>query len=188
MLAVALTGGIATGKTTVLNFFSEAGVPVIDSDAIVALLYKKPAVKEFLQKNFSSLDKKEIAAQVFSDSKKRALLESFLHPLVFSAIDSRIRRLEKKRKTLAVIEIPLLFEAGREKNFSKVIVVKATQPQQVHRLQKQGLSAAEAFARIKSQKPLEHKARHADFVIDNTGSLDFTKARARRILKALKKN
>jgi dephospho-CoA kinase len=186
MLAIALSGNIATGKTTVLGFFKKFGVPTLDSDKIVAELYEKSETKIFLHANFSTTSKKEIAKQVFSDSKKRVLLESFFHPLVFSKIASKIKKLEKKSKKIVVIEIPLLFESGAEKSFSKTIVVKATQAQQAFRLQKQGFSSAEALARIKAQKSLEYKIKKADFVIDNTGSFEATKKQAKKIFEKLK--
>ncbi|MDD5163012.1 MAG: dephospho-CoA kinase [Candidatus ainarchaeum sp.] len=185
MLRVALTGNIATGKTTALNFFSKAGAPTINCDEIVSELYKKPEAKAFLEKNFGATEKKEIAKQIFPDTKKRVLLESFFHPLVFSEIDSRIKKLEKKGKKIVIVEVPLLFETGHEKNFSRAIVVKATQVQQAFRLQKQGFSSTEALARMKSQKGLEHKLKKADFIIDNTGSFEETKKQALKILKIL---
>ena len=191
MKKIALTGGIATGKTTVLNFFSSLKVPTIDSDAIVSLLYKKPFVKKFLKKHFSSFEKKKIAQVVFSNAKKRSLLEKFLHPLVFSEIESRIEKFECAKKKLVIIDIPLLLDLEVEKKFShlfsKTILVKATQPQQVYRLQKKGYCAADAFARIHAQARFSKSIKRHDFIIDNSRSLQETKKQVKKILAKLKK-
>ena len=191
MKKIALTGGIAAGKTTVMNFFSSQGVATIDSDAIVSLLYKKPFVKRFLQRHFSSIEKKKIARIVFSDAKKRALLEKFLHPLVFSEIESRIEKFECAKKKLVIIDIPLLLDLEVEKKFShlfgKTILVKATQPQQVYRLQKKGYCAADAFARIHAQARFAKSIKRHDFIIDNSRSLQETKKQVKKILAKLKK-
>lgn len=191
MKKIALTGGIATGKTTVLNFFSSQGAATIDSDAIVANLYKKSFVKKFLKKIFSSFEKKKIARVVFSNAKKRVVLENFLHPLVFEEIKLQIKKFERAQKKLVIIDVPLLLDLKVREKFShlfdKTILVKATQPQQVYRLQKKGYDIAEAFARIHAQARFVKTIKNRAFVIDNTGTLRETKQQVKKILAKLKK-
>ncbi|MBN1941176.1 MAG: dephospho-CoA kinase [Candidatus Diapherotrites archaeon] len=187
MLRVALTGNIAMGKTTALNFFSELGLATIDSDEIVAEFYKKPKVAGFLRRRFGTTQKAKIAEIVFCYKNARDELEKFLHPMVFEEIETRISKLKRQGKKLVVVDIPLLFETNSENNFGKVVVVYATQPQQVYRLQKRRHSVADAFHRINAQAPIFSKLEKADFVIDNSKRLADTKRQVKRVAKKLAK-
>jgi len=186
MLRVALTGGIATGKTSLLEFFQSHSVSTIDADAIVEQLYSKPKVGEKILKLFHSLNRKEIAHQVFSSPKLKKELEYILHPLVLSEIQKKLLEFEKKGKTMVVVELPLLFEAGLEQLFDKVIVVTCSKKKQIKRLVELGLSEKQALARIESQLPLNAKVKKADFVIDNNESLASALKQAEKILSELR--
>ena len=183
-MLMGLTGSIATGKSTVLGFFSGFGAATIDSDAIVAQLYKKPVVKKFLKKNFGTAQKKALAKKAFSDKALRLKLEAFLHPLVFAEIKKQSKKLRKRK--IIIVDVPLLFEKRLQKKFSKIIVVKSTRKQQLVRLRKKGFSKKEALARINSQLPISRKLKKADFIIDNRGSVFQTRAQVKKILEELK--
>ena len=185
MMKAALTGSIASGKTEVLKIFKEHGITVIDSDQIVSRLYTRPEVKKALLKIFRTLERKEIAKQAFSEPQKKASLESLLHPLVVSEIKKRFSELEKANTKLVVVEVQLLFEAGLQKMFDKVIAVNAEQEKLVSRLEKKGYSKGEALLRINSQIPSEQKVKKADFAIDNNAGLPALKEEVEELLVKL---
>ena len=170
MLKIALTGSIASGKTTVLAIFQKLGAATIDSDKIVSELYRREDVKKQILSLFQTLDKKQISSQIFSNPKKRRLLEQLLHPLVEQEIEKRTQSFESNGEKLVVIEVPLLFEAGLEHMFDKVIAITCPQQQQLSRLQQQGLSKQQALSRINAQLPQKEKVKKSDFTIDNSSS------------------
>ncbi len=187
MLKAALTGSIASGKSTVLDFFKSRGVATIDSDKIVAELYRQRKVQEKIRQEFGSIERKKIAEIVFGDSEKRKSLEKILHPLVVKEIELRFAELENQGAKLVVVEVPLLFETGLEKMFDKVIAVHCSEEQQTERLVgKQSLGEEQALKRIKSQLPSNEKVKKADFTLDNSQGLDELFRQAEKILGELK--
>jgi dephospho-CoA kinase len=179
MIVVGLTGGVATGKSTVAKIFKRCGAVVIDADELAHEVVKpgKPAWREIV-KTFGktvlntdrSLNRQALGSIVFRNSKKRRQLERIIHPRVARKQALLTKQAVRKDPHAVVIyDVPLLFEAGIDKRVDKIIVVTADRQTQMARLKKRnGFSHAEAIRRIRSQMPLSKKVRLADIVIDGT--------------------
>lgn len=190
LLRVALTGGIATGKSYCLARFADAGAPTIDADGLARQAIA-PGTTGFTQvvsrfgnsivKPDGSLDRNALGDLVFADSDARRALEAIIHPVVYATISRWFEGLAKAgRFQAAVADIPLLFETGRERDFDAVVVARCPPAMQRTRLmERNGLSAADADRRIASQLPIDEKARRGDFVIDTSGSFDETDRQVR---------
>jgi dephospho-CoA kinase len=183
--AVALTGGIATGKSTVAKIFRSFGYTVIDADAIAHEILKtqvKAIGKEF-GKAFivsGSVDRKALGALVFSDSAERKKLEALLHPLIRLEIEKRAAEEEKQAKPYFV-DIPLFFETEGYP-IKKSLLVYASKEQQLRRLiSRDSHSEAEALARIEAQMSIEEKRTLAQYVIDNSATLSQLEQECKRI-------
>lgn len=195
MLKVAVTGGIGTGKSVVLEEFAACGAPVVDADALVheALRAGSPAVGSIRARfgdgvvtRSGDVDRARLGAIVFADPAARHDLESLLHPAVYRAIDSWMRARADEGAALAVAEIPLLYETGHEGAFDVVVVTACDEAEQVRRVTaRTGLSDAEARRRIAAQGSLAEKVRRADEVIRTDGTLDETRRQARALCEAL---
>ena len=176
---IGLTGGIASGKSSVGRLLEARGWPVLDADryAREALSPNTPA-SEAVAKRFgatvgsaSDLDRKALGRIVFSDSVERRWLEELIHPVVRKRFDQELDALGSE--PVVVLMIPLLFEAGLDSLCSEIWLVNCTPEQQLARMmQRDGLSKAEAQARLQSQWPLASKRDQADRVIDNGGELN----------------
>ena len=170
--AIALTGGIATGKSSVSKIFEEKGFTVIDADTIAHQILNKAADevvelfgREVLHKN--GVDRKKLGAIVFNDQRERKRLESLLHPMIYNEI-LRLSQIEDKKKKPYLMDIPLFFETGRY-NIRRVIVVYASQIQQLERgMKRDELSKEEMLRRISSQMDIEEKRKRATYLIDNS--------------------
>jgi len=179
MILVGLTGGVATGKSTVAKMFKQCGAVLIDADLLARQVVEpdKPAWRAIVKlfgktvlKQDRSLDRKAIGNIVFCNRTKRRQLERIIHPRV-AREQQRLVRLIAKRKPRAVIlyEVPLLFEADVDKRVDTIIVVTADRNTQIARLKKRnGLSRTEALRRISSQMPLAKKVQQADHVLKGT--------------------
>lgn len=173
--AIALTGGIATGKSTVCNILKLYGFSIIDADKIAhkVLDEQKDKIasifgKEYIKEN--KVDRKKLAKLIFNDKDAKKELEKLLHPLIKEKITEESLKLEKY-KVPYIVDIPLFFET---KNYpiKKVLVVYAPKELQLKRLvEREGLSIDEAKKRIESQMDIEEKRELADFVIDNSKDL-----------------
>lgn len=170
---IGLTGGIATGKTSVALHLAKRGAEVIDADEVAhRLLEPGTSVHEKISREFPSavredgtIDRKILGALVFENPSSRALLEAIVHPEVLREMKESI---ERSPGCWVVLMVPLLFEAGMEGLADEVWVVKASPENQLERLMKRnGLSRREAELRIRAQWPLEKKIALADVVIDN---------------------
>ena len=196
MLRVALTGGIATGKSYVLSRFAASGVPTVDADSLVheALSIGSPAVARVAGRfggrvlaADGSVDRKALAALVFADTKARSDLEAILHPEVFRRIDAWFSALPDAFAPFAVADIPLLFETHHEGLFDRIVVTMCDTGQQLERLrQRNGLTEEEARQRLAAQWPIEEKARLAHYVIDTSGPFEDTEKQVERVLAALR--
>lgn len=177
MILVGLTGGVATGKSTVANMFKKCGAPVIDADLLARQVVQpgKPAWRAIVRvfgktilNPDRSLDRQALGSIVFRNPKKRQQLERIIHPRV-AREQRRLVRLIAKNKPHAVIiyEVPLLFEAGVDKRVDQIIVVTANRETQIARLKnRNGLSRAEALRRINSQMALARKIQRADYLLN----------------------
>ncbi|RWS31189.1 dephospho-CoA kinase-like protein [Leptotrombidium deliense] len=197
MLIIGLTGGIGSGKSTIARFITEAGIEVIDSD-VIAREVVAPQTKAWfrLREQFGSeiiqsdgfIDRSKLAAIVFSDNSKRKILNNIVHPEIYKEILKRILWLFLKCESLVVLDLPLLYESGYMLKFmAKVIVVYCTYDQQKQRIiTRNNYNEQEANARINSQMSLEEKKRRADFVVDNSKDLQFTKTQVQEIVSQLR--
>lgn len=187
-----LTGGIGSGKTTVLSMIKKMGVHVIDSDTIVHNeLKNNQSLLKKIRKKFGpsvferngTLNRKSLGHVVFRSTKDRRYLEKLIHPLVRDRIQ---KDLKKNKSRLSVVDVPLLYESGWNHQFDAVIVVAASQKNRILRLKKRGLSLAEIKRRLAAQMPLEKKLKKADFVIDNNHSLKETKEQIQNLFHELR--
>ena len=179
MVLIGLTGGVATGKSTVARMFGRCGAVVIDADQLARAVVQpgKPAWRDIVQ-TFGkkvlnpdrTINRRTLGSIVFSHPTKRSRLERIIHPRV-AREQQRLTRLAAGRNPNAVVvyDVPLLFEAGIDKRVDKIIVVTADQKTQIARLNKRnGFTRTEAVRRIRSQMPLAMKRRLAHIVMDGT--------------------
>ncbi|HET6679198.1 MAG TPA: dephospho-CoA kinase [Nitrospira sp.] len=197
MILVGLTGGIATGKSTVADLFRRFGAAVIDADQLARDVVQpgKPAWREIV-KCFGkrvllpdrTIDRPALGSIVFRNRRKLRRLERIIHPRVAREQQRRARRIARRTPNAIIIyEVPLLFEAGVNTRVDKIIVVTADRETQVARLkQRNGLTRRQAFQRIRSQMPLAEKARRADIVLDGTKSKSLLSREIRRLVRDLR--
>jgi dephospho-CoA kinase len=179
VVRVALTGGIATGKSTVLRHFRARGIPTIDADQLARdVVAPGTAGLEAVARRFGravlgadgSLDRRALATVVFADASARAALEAIVHPAVYEAIALWFASLPPA-VALAVADIPLLFETGHQGDFDVVIVAACPPEEQVRRvMSRDGISQADARARLAAQWPIDRKVGAADAVVWTTGT------------------
>ena len=181
---VALTGGIATGKSHVRAAFDRLAVPTIDSDTLArnAVAPGTPGLQAVVARfggkvldTSGALDRRKLGDIVFADPDARRALEAIVHPEVRLATERWFGSLDAARHTYAIADIPLLYEVGRDADFETVIVVACDPAAQLRRLMdRDGLSEDDARRRIEAQMPLDDKARRADYVIRTDGTLEDT--------------
>lgn len=197
MIVVGLTGGVATGKSTVAAMFKRCGATVIDADQLARQVVEpgKPAWRDIVR-TFGSdilcpdrtLDRQALADIVFRSPRKLKRLERIIHPRV-ARLQSRLTKAIAGRRpdTVVIYEVPLLFEAGVDKRVDTVIVVTADRRTQVERLARRtGLSRADILRRIRSQMPLAEKRRRADHVLDGTRPLRSLRRQTARLYEQLR--
>lgn len=188
---IGLTGGIASGKSTVSGLLKKQGLPVIDADRIARQIFKpgtptcKKVIesfgKEIISKN-ASIDRAKLATIVFNNPAKKHLLESLTHPEIFRQILKKTKELRKKHKRI-IVDAALLFESGLDQQMDQIILVKVSPEIQIRRLmQRDHLSEEEAQKRIRSQMPAEEKEKLAHFVIDNSGTREETFRQLEKII------
>lgn len=196
MLRVALTGGIATGKSYVLDRFRRHGVPCLDADELAhgTMLPGTEATRGIAERFGASVltpdggvDRSKLGPVVFADPAARRDLEALVHPAVYRAIAAGLRGFEQIGDyRAAVVAIPLLFETGHASDFDRVIVTICPRDLQVRRLVERGvMSEAEAHQRLAAQWPTEDKAARADFVIRTDGSFEETDRQVAEVLAQL---
>lgn len=200
MLRVGLTGGVACGKSTIAKMFADLGATIIDADVIAHELYRPghevlhELVRHFgpeILKPDGELDRAKLATLVF-DGGRVEELNKIVHPAVIRQQDEWMRALgEKDPHAVAIVEAALILEAGAKDRFDRIMVVTCKPSQKVARFaQRSGVSEeaarAEVERRTKAQMPDEEKARHADFVIDNSGAAEQTQRQVQRIYSELK--
>ena len=191
MKLIGLTGGIASGKSTVGRLLQRAGVDVIDADVLareavgvgsVGLAAIRARFGDDVMAADGGLDRKALGAIVFADESARRDLNAIVHPEVARLAADRLTSLRDRGVDVAVYEVPLLFENGLDAMMDATILVACPEAVQLQRLMgRDGLSNDAAHARIASQMPLEEKRRRAGFVIENDGSLDALAAQTARV-------
>jgi dephospho-CoA kinase len=197
MKKIALTGGIATGKSYVREQFERLGVPTSDADTFARAVVAPgtdglaEVVRVFgtaVLDSTGALDRRQMAAIVFPDPERRKQLEAIIHPAVRRATDAWYAHLEPTVR-FAIADIPLLYETGRDRDFDKVIVTACDPATQLARvMERDRLTEAEARLRIAAQLPIEEKVRRADFVIRTDGSFEDTDRQVKEVCEALRSN
>ena len=191
-IILGLTGSFGSGKTTVAKILSSYGARIIDADRIAhevikphSLAYKKIVAKfgsSILRKN-KTVDRYKLARIVFDNKKLLKILNKIIHPVVTRIIKDRIRKVPAK---VIVLDVPLLIESRLEKLADKLIVVKITRHKQIERiLKKTSLCKTDILKRIRHQLPLPLKARLADFVIDNSGTINETRKQVEGVIRRI---
>ncbi|ANT57557.1 dephospho-CoA kinase [Bacillus sp. FSL R5-0820] len=191
-LVIGLTGGIASGKSTVSQMIKEKGIRVVDADIIAKEAVSKgaPALHQIVQ-TFGEevllpngeLNRQQLGAIIFSDEEKRKKLNAIVHPEVRKEMLKQRDEGVSNQETFVVLDIPLLFESKLEGLVDRIIVVYTTPDLQLSRLMNRNdLSEEEALNRIHSQQPLEEKCQKADRVIENTKDLAFIRKQLENIL------
>jgi dephospho-CoA kinase len=193
MLKVALTGGIATGKSYVLARLKDRDIPTVDADDIVhdALGPGTPTAGaiatqfgcEVLRPD-GSIDRTLLAGRVFGDRETRRQLEAIVHPLVYDAIRNWFETVDRP---IGVASIPLLYETRREHDFDVVVVTVCPPEMQLQRLLDRGMSEEEAHQRIAAQMPADEKAARGSFVIRTGGTMAETDRQVEELLVALRR-
>lgn len=197
MIIVGLTGGIASGKSTVAGFLSSAGAHVIDADQIAreAVEPGAPAFNAVVSLfgltilgPDGGLDRKRLGDIIFNDPQKKARLEAIVHPWVRQrAAETTSRIVAQDSEAVIVQEVPLLFEVGMQNDLVEVIVVYVPESVQLERLMRRdGIDKKAALARIRSQMAIDEKRRRASIVIDNSSRVADTRKQAMAVYKRLK--
>jgi len=194
MRVIGLTGGIASGKSTVSALLRELGAPVLDADQLAREVVEPgtPALEE-ISRRFpfavtadGRLDRKALGEWVFSRPEERAALNAIIHPRIQEAFAQRIQALAERGEPLVIYDAALLYENGLDRVMDEVIVVAVPRPVQLERLMtRDGLTREQAEARLASQLPLEEKVSRATRVVDNSGDRASTRAQVERLWEAL---
>jgi dephospho-CoA kinase len=200
MLRVGLTGGVACGKSTVARMFADLGANIVDADIIAHELYRpgqevlQQLVEHFgpeILKPDGELDRARLASLVF-DGGRVEELNRIVHPAIIRQQDQWMRALgEKDRYAVGIVEAALIFEAGVKDHFDRIMVVTCKPAQKIARFARRtsmsgDAARADVERRNKAQMPDEEKARRADFVIDNSGSVEESRHQVQRIYSELK--
>lgn len=197
MIWIGLTGGIATGKSTVGKILQDCGVQVIQADHIAHLALDPKAStypsiieafgSEILSSDGNSIDRSILGEIVFKNPKQREILEAIIHPFVKRYVADLRVQLKQQGVELAVYEIPLLFEKKLEKEFDRIVVVYASDLVQLQRLKKRNsLSDKQAHERLQSQIPIDTKRSRADDIIYNETDLEQLNVAVKKWLKTTK--
>ena len=195
-LLVGLTGGIATGKSTVSEILRQLGCEIIDADRLARDVVEpeQPAWKQIVAEfgrgvvtAEGALDRKRLGAIVFADPERRKRLEAITHPAIRARFQARLDELAAQGFAgIVVFDAPVMIESGNYKNMDRLVVVVTDDATQAGRLQERdGTDEAEGRRKIASQMPLAEKAKLADYVIDNSGAPEATAAEVRRVFAAL---
>jgi dephospho-CoA kinase len=196
MVKIAITGGAGTGKSTVARMFKSLGAEVLDADQIAreAVAVGEPAWAElrrlygadYFNEN-GELNRSRLAQLVFADPEERRRLDRLIHPRVEAELKARVAELERQGAALVLVEVPLLFETGREAAFDRVIVVAAPEVLQIRRLRGRDRRGADEIRGIlQAQWPLADKVARADYVVDNGGARRLTARQVKNIWAELK--
>ena len=197
-MLVAVTGGIASGKSVVSKMLEDLGAPIIDYDVIAREIVEpgKPAWKDIVAcfgkrvlKEDRQIDRKNLSAIVFRDPEKRKQLESFTHPRIIEEGARQADEIARKDPDAIIqVAVPLLIEINLQDRFHKVLLVFVPRETQIERLMKRdGIAREAAESILKAQLPIDEKLRYADFVIHNEGTLEETRRQVEQVWEELKK-
>ena len=198
VLIIGLTGGIVGGKSTVASMFKDLGAKIVDADKLghSVILPHRPAWEKITRlfgkdilRNDLTIDRERLGKIVFTNQTLLKKLNEITHPEIIKLIKKEINLAKNKthsQEKILIIDAALIYEAKIDRSMDKIIVVYINEDEQVKRLVKRdNLSKEEALQRIKSQMPMKEKVKMADYVIDNSSSLDKTKKQVEKIWKKL---
>lgn len=195
MRVFGLTGNIGSGKSTVAAMLREAGIPVLDADRISREVTAPggraydAVVRAFgrsIVRDDGSIDRKRLGEIVFADPAPRARLEAITHPAILEGMDEALAALARKGHRAAVVEAALIHESGRKGLVEAVITVACDRETAISRLAaRDGMSRAQAVARLRAQMDADRKAGVSDHVIDNSGDLETTRRQVERLARRI---
>jgi dephospho-CoA kinase len=195
MLRVGLTGGIASGKSTIMRMFAGLGCITVDADSVVARLYRAgEAGHEALVRTYGKgillpdgeVDRKRLADIAFSSPEEAQRLNALIHPIVLAEEARRMREAEEREDdAIYVVEATLLLESGGKDRYDRIVVVDVPTEVQIERGVARGMTREEVTRRIAHQMSREERARHADYIIDNSGDERQALAGTTRVYEAL---
>jgi len=191
MLLLGLTGSIGMGKSTTADMFRAEGAPVYDSDRLVHEIYQGPAALE-IERAFpgatvgGAVDRNRLASLVLGDAEAMKRLEAIVHPLVWEGRRRFLEEQARRGAKVAVLDIPLLFETGADKDVDAIVVVTAPKSAQRARVLARENMTEEKFESILArQTPDEEKRRRADFIVHTDAGIEAARSEVRAILKTL---
>lgn len=195
MLRIGLTGGIASGKSTVASMLRDLDCPVLAADALGHELLEPgqtayaEVVREFgidILDSYGNVDRTALGEIVFADEERRGKLNAILHPRIREIIEKWFAALDQPGgPDLAIVEAALIIEAGFNQNLDKLVVCWCRRAQQVERLLERGLTEEQALQRIAAQMPMEEKRSLADETVDCSGTLEETERAVEQVVKRL---
>lgn len=194
-MIIGLTGGIATGKSSVSNILKRLDQVVVDSD-LIARQVVEPGQSAYHQiiDYFGAetvlpngeLNRAELGKRVFSNSEERRVLEEIIHPAVFTEIDRQVLEAQNEGHRMVFLDVPLLIETGMHNRVDQVVVVYTSPETQIRRLmERDHIDHSDAIKRISAQMPIDEKRNYADMIIDNNGSMEHLEAQVEQMLKRL---
>lgn len=193
---IGLTGGIATGKSTVSNWLKAKGYAVIDADELARLVVApgseglRQIVSHFgaeILDDDGNLDRRRLGALVFADREKLLDLENMIHPLVQAQVQSLRNRYEREGKEFVFYDVPLLYEKKLQDQFDHIIVVAADEEIQKARMRaRDALNENEIESRLKSQLPMSEKIKVAHSVVENNGTREELETKLLQLVKSLR--
>lgn len=197
MIKFGLTGGIASGKSTVNKTFWQVGIPMVDADVIARQVVEPgtPGLKqvistfgeEYLQAD-GTLDRPKLGTLVFGNRMMRMLIDTVMFPLIVEETDKQLKHWEDKGFQVIGYDAALICEMGRADEFRPLVVTHCPKEMQVERLMKRNnLTNAEAMARIEAQMPVEKKLAMADFTIDTNGTIEDSKLQTKKVAIEIRK-
>jgi dephospho-CoA kinase len=197
ILHAGLTGGIASGKSTIARLFAELGCTAVDADAIVAELYRPGAAgHQALVRTYGAgilaadgeIDRRKLSDIAFASADAARQLNALIHPLVLAEERRRLAAMPGDDDRIVIVEATLLIEAGNLERYDRIIVVDVPPEAQIARGVARGMTGEEVARRLAHQLPREERLRHADYVIDNSGDLAAARAEVQRVYDALRRD
>jgi dephospho-CoA kinase len=193
---IAITGSLATGKSTVSKYFQRLGAYIVNVDNVThALLRKNDCISKKILSLFGNkvltrgkISRKKLASIVFEDRNKLLQLEKIIHPKVIEVIEKEYEKVDREKSyKLFIVEMPLLYEIGLEDKFDKIILIKSTKENCLKRTEKRDIDKDQYNKRMQRLIPASKKVKKADFVIENDASLKELKQKIKDIYDVLTK-
>jgi len=193
MILIGVTGIVGSGKTTVSAMLEKEGFKVIDLDRIAKEIAQQKKVIADIREAFGGscvaggeIDVKKVGWLVFRDKEAREKLESIMHPLIDAEMQSKVKKIEAEGTIIAIIDGPLIFEKGLDKDLQKTVVVSGKQETLRVRLKKRGMDEDDSDRRMAAQMSLEEKEARADYIIHNDGTMEDLEKEVGKLLKQIK--